>query len=88
MAIRLKARGADQMATAAVRLRVDPPDLRDGLLEFLRASSCLAVKHGANEVEVHLLNSVSKRHDHAVITECVEAWKARHGHASVETVST
>jgi hypothetical protein len=73
------------MATAAVRLRVEPPDLRDELLEFFRASSCLAVKHGANEIEVHVLNSVSERHDQAVIRECVEAWKARHGHASAET---
>jgi hypothetical protein len=48
-----------------VRLRVDPADLRDDLLEFLRASSCLGVKHGPGEIEVHLLNSVSDRHDRA-----------------------
>ena len=75
------------MTTAAVRFRVDPVDLRDDLLEFLRASSCLRVKHGANEIEVHVLNSVSDRHDGAVLTACVQAWQARHSHASVEIVS-
>jgi len=70
-----------------VRLRVDPVELRDDLLEFLRASSCLGVKHGPHEIEVHLLNSVSDRHDRAVLTSPVEAWKAHHGHASVEIVS-
>jgi len=54
-----------------MRLRVEPVDLRDELLEFLRASSCLGVKHRANEIEVHVLNSVSDRHDCAVLTGCV-----------------
>jgi len=75
------------MTIAAVRLRVDSVDLRDELLEFLRASSCLGVKHGPNEIEVHLLNSVSERHDRAVLTGCVKAWKARHSEASVEILS-
>jgi len=70
-----------------VRLRVDPAELRDDLLEFLRASSCLGVKHGHREIEVHLLNSVSERHDRAVLAGCVESWKARHGDASVEIMS-
>jgi hypothetical protein len=86
-AIRLKASRADSIATAAVRLRVDPPDARDDLLEFLRASSCLAVKQGANEIEAHLLNSVSERHDRAVMSGCVDAWTARRGDVSVEIVS-
>jgi hypothetical protein len=72
------------MTTAAVRLRVDPVDLRDDLLEFLRASSCLGVKHGPNEIEVHLLNSVSERHDRGAPTSRVEAWKARHGGRGVQ----
>jgi hypothetical protein len=70
-----------------VLLRVDPANLRDDLLDFLRASSCLGLRRGANEVEVHLLNSVSERHDRAVIAGLVKAWKARHRRASVETVS-
>jgi hypothetical protein len=61
--------------------------LRDDLLEFLRASSCLGVKHGTNEIEVHLLNSVSERHDRAAITGCLEAWKGAHDQASFEIVS-
>jgi hypothetical protein len=67
-----------------VRLRVDPAESRDDLLEFLRASSCLAVKQGANEVDVYLLNSISERHDRAVLAGCVESWNARHSRASVE----
>lgn len=70
-----------------MRLRVNPPDLRDDLLEFLRASSCLGLKHGVSEIEAHLLNSVSERHDRAVLAGYVESWKARHSHASVEIVS-
>jgi len=73
--------------TAAMRLRVDPPDLRDDLLEFLRASSCLAVKRGAAEIDTHLLNSVSEQHDWVVLIGYVESWKARHSRARVEVVS-
>jgi len=50
-----------------LHLSVDPPDLRDDLLEFLQASSCLAVKRGAAEIDTQLLNSVSERHDRAVL---------------------
>jgi hypothetical protein len=88
MAIRLGTPRADRTFTAAVRLRVDPADVRDDLLEFLRASSCLGVKHGSSEIEVHLLNSVSERHDHALIIRFLEAWKARHAYASVEIISS
>jgi len=70
-----------------LRVRVDPAELRDDLLEFLRASSCLGVKQGASEIDVQLLNSVSDRHDRAVLVGCVEAWKGCHGHASVEIVA-
>ncbi len=86
-AIRLRPSGADGKSIAAVHVGVDPAELRDDLLDFLRASSCLAVKRGANEIEVHLLNSVSDRHDRTVITGCVTAWQARHGRASVEVIS-
>ena len=78
---------ADCTGTAAVRLRVDPPGLRDDLLEFLRASSCLALKHGADEIEAHLLNSVSDRQDRNVIVACVDAWKTRHTGVSVERLA-
>ncbi len=70
-----------------MRLRVNPPHLRDSLLDFLRGSSCLAIKHGADMVETYLLNSVSERHDHAVLIGYVESWKARHVHASVDILS-
>src|SRR5437868_15368802 len=72
---------------APVHLRVNPAELRDDLLEFLRASSCLGVKHGQREIGVQLLNSVSERHDRAVLAGLVESWKARHGDGSVEIVS-
>jgi hypothetical protein len=68
--------------------QVDPPELRDDLLEFLRASSCLGVSHGSNEIEAHRLNSVSERHDRAVLVGYVESWKAPHSHANVEIVSS
>ena len=45
-----------------MRLRVNPAELRDDLLEFLRASSCLAVKHGANEIDVHFDSPVLAGH--------------------------
>lgn len=70
-----------------MHLRIDPAGLRDDLLEFLRASSCLGVRHGAREIEVHLLNSVSERHDRAVLAGYVESWKARHSDASVDLIS-
>jgi len=87
-AIRLGLARADgRIWPAAVRVRVDPADVRDDLLEFFRASSCLGVKQGASEIEVHLLNSVSERHDRAVLVGYVEAWTARHTYASVEIVA-
>jgi len=87
-AIRIKASRADRGTVAAVRLRVDPAELRDDLLEFLRASSCLGVKHGLSEIEVHLLNSVSERHDRAALAGYIESWKASHSDAAVEIVSS
>ena len=83
-AIGFKARGVDTRLTAAVRLRVDSPQLRDDVLGYLRASSCLAVKHGSSEIDAHLLNSVSERHDRAVVLGLVESWKARHASSSVD----
>jgi len=71
-----------------VHLRVDPAGLRDDLLEFLRASSCLGVRHGVREIEVHLLNSVSERHDRAVLAGYVESWKAHHSDASIDLISS
>jgi hypothetical protein len=55
--------------------------------EFLRASSCLAVKYGTREIEAHLLDSVSDRHDHAVLTGYIQEWKADHSQGSVQIVS-
>ncbi len=81
------ARADGRIWLAAVRVRVDPADLRDDLLEFFRASSCLGVKQGASEIEVHLLNSVSERHDRAVLVGYVEAWTAGHTYASIEIVA-
>ncbi len=51
-----------------MRLKIDPPILRDDLLEFLRGSGCLALAEGSNAIETQLLNSVSDRHDRAVLT--------------------
>jgi len=34
------------------------------------------VKHGPREIEVHLLNSVSERHDRAALAGYIESWKA------------
>jgi hypothetical protein len=65
-----------QQAPAAMRLKIDPPILRDDLLEFLRGSGCLALAEGSNAIETQLLNSVSDRHDRAVLTGLVESWRA------------
>jgi hypothetical protein len=59
-------------------LKIDPAILRDDLLEFLRGSGCLALAEGSNAIEARLLNSVSDRHDRAVLTGLVESWRARH----------
>jgi hypothetical protein len=83
MAIGWTRRRADPGTAAAVRLRVDPPNLRDDLLEFLRAASCLAVKHLGSEIEALVLNSVSERHDRVVLNGYVESWRAGHEGASV-----
>ena len=39
------------------------------------------------EIEDHLLNSVSERHDRAALAGYIESWKADNIHASVEIVS-
>jgi hypothetical protein len=74
-------------ALAAMRLRIDPPILRDDLLAFLRGSGCLALAESRNAIEAQLLNSVSDRHDRAVVTGLVESWRARHLDALVEVTS-
>ena len=83
-AISARASCADPAATAAVRLRVDPPALRDDLLEFLRASSCLAVRYGENEIEAHRLDGVGERHDRAAIAAAVQGWQQQNLTATVE----
>ncbi len=70
-----------------MRLKVDPPTFRDDLLEFLRGSGCLALAEGGNAVETQLLNSVSDRHDRAVLAGLVDSWRARHPNASVDVIS-
>jgi hypothetical protein len=70
-----------------MRLRVDPPDLRDDLLEHLRASGCLAVKEGSDEVEAHLLNSVSDRHDRETLAGYVRSWREARPRARVVVVT-
>jgi hypothetical protein len=76
-----------QQAPAAMRLKIDPAILRDDLLEFLRGSGCLALAEGSNAIETQLLNSVSDRHDRAVLTGLIESWGARHPDALVEEIS-
>jgi hypothetical protein len=34
-----------------MRLTIDPPTLRDDLLEFLRGSGCLALAEGSDAIE-------------------------------------
>jgi hypothetical protein len=76
-----------QQPPAAMRLKIDPAILRDDLLEFLRGSGCLALAEGSDAIETQLLNSVSDRHDRAVLTGLVESWRARHPDALVEVIS-
>jgi hypothetical protein len=38
-----------QQALAAMRLKIDPPILRDDLLAFLRGSGCLALAEGRKQ---------------------------------------
>jgi len=71
-----------------MRLMVDPPRLRDDLLEFLRGSGCLALAEGSDAIETQLLNSVSDRHDRAVLAGLVESWRARYPEARVDVVSS
>ncbi len=85
--IGVRVRRADQENTAAMRLRLHPPNLRDDLLQHLRASSCLAVKHGPNEIEAHLLNSVSERHDRGVLAAAVGSWQQAHPQVRVDVVA-
>jgi hypothetical protein len=54
---------------------------------ILRTSSCLGVRHGSNEIEVHLLNSVSERHDRDVMDARVLARQEAHPQAHVEILS-
>jgi Domain of unknown function (DUF4331) len=56
----LRARSC-QRGGSSMRLSVDPPIVRDDLLEFLRGSGCLALPEGSNAIETQLLNSVSDR---------------------------
>jgi hypothetical protein len=70
-----------------VRLKIDPPSLRDDLLEFLRWSGCLALTEGVNTIETNLLNSVSDRHDQVVLEGLVESWRARHPEAQLDVIS-
>jgi hypothetical protein len=70
-----------------MRLKIDPPTLRDDLLEFPRGSGCLALMEGSNAIETDLLNRVSDRHDRAILAGLVESWRARHPEARVEVVS-
>ncbi len=70
-----------------MRLKIDPPILRDDLLEFLRESGCLALTEGRDAIETQLFNSVSDRHDRAVLAGLVESWRARHPRARVDVVS-
>jgi len=86
-AIRVRARPADQANTAAMRLRLHPPDLRDDLVEHLRASGCLALKHGPNQIEAHLLNSISDRHDREVLAAAVGSWQEAHPQVRVDVVA-
>jgi hypothetical protein len=86
-AIRVWARRADHPNPAVMRLRLDPSDLRDHLLDHLRASGCLALKEGTNEIEVHLLNSVSERHDRQVLTGHVGSWLEAHPQTQVDFVT-
>jgi hypothetical protein len=76
-----------QQAPAAMRLKIDPPIVRDDLLEFLRGSGCLALAEGSKAIETQLLNSVSDRHDRAVLTGLAESWRVRHPDTLVEVIS-
>jgi hypothetical protein len=70
-----------------MRVTVDPPILRDDLLEFLRGSGCLAYPTAAMRSRPQLLNSVSERHDRAVLAGLLESWRVRHPEARVDVVS-
>ncbi len=70
-----------------MRLKVDPPILCGDLLEFLRGSGCLALSEGSDAIETQLLNSVSDRHDRAVLAGLVESWRVRHPEARVDVLS-
>jgi hypothetical protein len=64
-----------------------PSDLRDDLLEHLGASGCLALKHGRNQIEAYLLNSVSERHDREALAAAVGSWQEAHRQVRVDVVA-
>ena len=70
-----------------MRLKIDPPILRDDLLEFLRDSGCLALTEGSDSIQTQLLNGVGDRHDRAVLAGLVESWRARHPEARADVIS-
>ena len=70
-----------------MRLRIEPARARDELPEFLRTSGCLALAVAADELETHMLNSVSDRHDRAKLACLVESWQAEHPKARVDVIA-
>ena len=67
-----------------MRLRIEPARARDELPEFLRTSGCLALAVAADELETHMLNSVS---DLATLNRLVESWQAEHPKARVDVIA-
>jgi hypothetical protein len=71
-----------------MRLRVDPPELRNSLLVYLEAAGCLIHAKGGGELEAQLLNSVSERHDRQTLAGHLASWKRANPAASVEVIAS
>lgn len=70
-----------------LRLRIDPPSLRDSLRKHLEIAGCLVNVRSSNEIEAQLLNSVSERHDHRTLVGELASWERAHSAARVELVA-
>jgi hypothetical protein len=48
--------------------------------------AALPLSDGGDAIETQLLNSVSERHDRAVLAGLLESWRVRHPEARVDAV--
>jgi len=70
-----------------MRLRLSGEQLVPELADFLRFRGFLTVDRGGGELEVHLLNHVSDRHDRKAARAALAGWHELHPDTVVQEVS-